>query len=140
MRWQRRQPRGRACLCPLRADHLPRSRCGVRHRRRAGDASTRTHAVIDTEDNDMTMYGADPEQLTALGNTLSAQIEVLHQVTGTVERVITGTVWQGTARQRFEQDWYGSFTQVLARLQDALDAAGHDFVNRSLELSRIMGG
>ena len=104
----------------------------MHHRLRAGQAGTRTHAVIDTEDNDMTMYGADPEQLTALGNTLSAQIEVLHQV--------TGTVWQGPARQRFEQEWYGSFTQVLARLQDALDAAGRDCVNRSLELSRIMGG
>jgi uncharacterized protein YukE len=53
---------------------------------------------------------------------------------------MTGTVWQGPARQRFEQDWYGSFTQVLARLQDALDAAGRDCVNRSFELSRIMGG
>ena len=112
----------------------------MHHRLRAGQAATRSHAVIDTEDNDMTMYGADPEQLTALGNTLSAQIEVLHQVTGTVERMMTGTVWQGPARQRFEQEWYGSFTQVLARLQDALDAAGRDCVNRSLELSRIMGG
>ena len=52
----------------------------------------------------MTMYGADPEQLASLGRTLSAQIDVVRQMTGTVERVVAGTVWQGPARQRFEQD------------------------------------
>jgi len=87
----------------------------------------------------MTMYGADPEQLASLGRTLSTQIDVVRQMTGTVERVVAGRVWQGPARQRFEQDWYGSFTQVLARLEEALDAAGRDCVQRSLELARVMG-
>jgi uncharacterized protein YukE len=87
----------------------------------------------------MTMYGADPEQLATLGRTLSRQIDTIHQLMGQVDGVLGGTTWQGPARQRFEQDWHGSFKQALGRLNEAFDAAGRDCVARSQELQRVMG-
>ena len=87
----------------------------------------------------MTMYGADPEQLATLGRTLSRQIDTIHQLMGQVDGVLGGTTWQGPARQRFEQDWQGSFKQALGRLNEAFDAAGRDCVARSQELQRVMG-
>ena len=89
--------------------------------------------------DDVTIYGANPEQLTQLGQTLSAQIDVLHQLVSTVDRTVNSTTWQGPARQRFEQDWSGSFKQALIRLEEAFGAAGRDCVARAEELRRIMG-
>jgi uncharacterized protein YukE len=53
--------------------------------------------------------------------------------------VLAGTTWQGPARERFGQDWNGSFKQALARLNEAFGAAGRDCISRSEELQRIMG-
>ncbi len=87
----------------------------------------------------MTMYGADPEQLASLGSTLSRQMEVLTQLTGTVDAAVGGTVWQGPARERFLEEWNGSFKQALSRLNEAFEAAGRDCVARADELRRVMG-
>lgn len=87
----------------------------------------------------MVMYGANPEQLAQLGRTLTEQIDVITRMVATVDRSIGSTTWQGPARQRFEQDWNGSFKQALARLDEAFAAAGRDCVARSQELTRIMG-
>jgi uncharacterized protein YukE len=87
----------------------------------------------------MTMYGANPEQLAHLGRTLSRQITTIEQMTALVDAALAGTVWQGPARQRFEQDWQGSFKQALGRLNEAFAAAGQDCVVRSQELQRVMG-
>ena len=88
----------------------------------------------------MTMYGANPEQLTHLGTTLTRQIDAIVQVMATVDGVLAGTTWQGPARERFVEDWNGSFKQALGRLNDAFGLAGRDCVARSEELRRIMGG
>jgi uncharacterized protein YukE len=87
----------------------------------------------------MTMYGANPEQLATLGRTLTRQIDVIQQLTATIDGVLGGTTWQGPARERFQQEWNGSFKQALARLNEAFGAAGHDCVARSQELQRVMG-
>jgi len=87
----------------------------------------------------MTMYGANPEQLAQLGRTLTDQIEAIGRLVATVDSAIGSTTWQGPARQRFEQDWNGSFRQALARLEEAFGAAGRDCIARSQELQRIMG-
>jgi hypothetical protein len=57
----------------------------------------------------MTMYGANPEQLSNLGTSLTRQIESINQVMTTVDGVINGTTWQGPARDRFVEDWNTSF-------------------------------
>jgi hypothetical protein len=88
----------------------------------------------------MTMYGANPEQLTHLGTTLTRQIDVITQVMATVDSVLGGTTWQGPARERFVEDWNGSFKLALGRLNDAFGLAGRDCVARSEELRRVMGG
>ena len=88
----------------------------------------------------MTMYGDNPEQLTHLGTTLTRQIDAIVQVMATVDGVLAGTTWQGPARERFVEDWNGSFKQALGRLNDAFGLAGRDCVARSEELRRIMGG
>ena len=87
----------------------------------------------------MTMYGANPEQLTHLGTTLNRQIDTIVQVMSTVYGVLDGTTWQGPARDRFVEDWNGGFKQALNRLNDAFGLAGRDCVARSEELRRIMG-
>ena len=87
----------------------------------------------------MTMYGANPEQLTHLGTTLNRQIDTIEQLMSTVDGVVNATTWQGPARERFVEDWNGSFKQALNRLTDAFGLAGRDCIARSEELRRIMG-
>jgi uncharacterized protein YukE len=87
----------------------------------------------------MSMYGANPEQLAHLGRTLTRQIDAIQQLMSTVDGVLGGTTWQGPARDRFQQEWHGSFKQALGRLNDAFGAAGRDCVARSEELQRVMG-
>ena len=78
----------------------------------------------------MSMYGANPEQLAHLGRT---------QLMSTVDGALGGTTWQGPARERFQQEWNGSFKQALSRLNEAFGAAGRDCIARSEELQRVMG-
>lgn len=87
----------------------------------------------------MTMYGANPEQLTNLGSTLNRQIDSIAQLMSTVDGVLNTTTWQGPARERFVEDWNSSFKQALNRLNDAFGLAGRDCIARSDELRRIMG-
>jgi uncharacterized protein YukE len=87
----------------------------------------------------MSMYGANPEQLAHLGRTLTRQIDTIQQLMSTVDGALGGTTWQGPARERFQQEWNGSFKQALARLNDAFGAAGRDCIARSEELQRVMG-
>ena len=87
----------------------------------------------------MSMYGANPEQLTNLGATLNRQIDAIAQVMTTVDGVLHGTTWQGPARERFVDDWNTSFKQALNQLNEAFGLAGRDCIARSDELRRIMG-
>jgi uncharacterized protein YukE len=87
----------------------------------------------------MTMYGANPDELTNLGTTLTRQIDTIGQLVSTVDGVLNGTTWQGPARERFVADWNGSFKQALNKLDDAFGLAGRDCIARSEELRRVMG-
>ena len=87
----------------------------------------------------MSMYGANPEQLAGLGTTLNRQIDTIMQVMSAVDGALGGTTWQGPARERFADEWNGSFKQALNSLNDAFGAAGRDCIARSEELRRIMG-
>jgi len=87
----------------------------------------------------MLMHGADPEQLTNLGTTLNRQIDSITQLMSTVDGVLNGTTWQGPARERFTEDWNGSFKSALGKLSEAFGLAGKDCITRSDELRRVMG-
>lgn len=87
----------------------------------------------------MSMYGANPEQLTHLGTTLNRQIDAIAAVMSSVDGVLGGTTWQGPARERFVEEWNGSFKQALNRLNEAFGMAGRDCIARSDELRRVMG-
>lgn len=87
----------------------------------------------------MSMYGANPEQLANLGRTLTNQIETMNGLISTVDGVLGGTTWTGPARDRFGEEWNGSFKQALGRLNEAFGAAGRDCVLRAEELQRVMG-
>lgn len=87
----------------------------------------------------MSMYGANPEQLAGLGNTLKQQISPIDALIGTVTSVLGGTTWVGPARQQFEDDWNTSFRTALDRLKSAFEAAGSDCVRRSNDLAVAMG-
>jgi hypothetical protein len=85
------------------------------------------------------MYGANPEQLESLGNTLKSQIEAINAVVSTVTGALTNTTWTGPARDRFQSDWDGSFRGALNQLNAAFDAAGTDCVTRAGNLRTVMG-
>ncbi len=85
------------------------------------------------------VYGANPDELAALGMTLNRQIEAIAAVVNDVASVLAGTTWTGPARDRFEGEWTGSFRTALTRLNDAFSAAGQDCTRRSDELRRVMG-
>ncbi|MBI5089392.1 MAG: WXG100 family type VII secretion target [Actinobacteria bacterium] len=87
----------------------------------------------------MTMFGANPEQLAALGRSLQNQIESINGVLSTVSSALGGTTWVGPARDQFETDWNTTFRNALTRLNEAFDAAGRDCINRSTDLQRVMG-
>lgn len=87
----------------------------------------------------MSMYGANPEQLAALGNTLKQQIGPIETLVSTVSSVLGGTMWEGPARRQFEEDWNNSFRTALERLRSAFEAAGNDCVRRSSDLAIVMG-
>jgi len=87
----------------------------------------------------MTMFGANPEQLTALGHNLQRQIDTITSVMSTVTATLQGTTWVGPARDQFEADWNTTFRTALDRLNQAFDAAGRDCVARASDLQRVMG-
>lgn len=87
----------------------------------------------------MITHGANCEQLTNLGTTLTKQIDVIAQVMSTVDGALNATTWTGPARDRFAEDWNGSFKQALNQLNDAFGLAGRGCVTRSEELRRLMG-
>lgn len=87
----------------------------------------------------MSIYGADPGQLSALGRNLQRQIETIQTVTSTVGTALSSTTWSGPARDRFEQDWNGTFRTALDRLAQAFDAAGLDCIRRAEQLQQVMG-
>lgn len=87
----------------------------------------------------MTMYGANPEQLSHLGRSLQQQISAIDQVLSTVSSALSGTTWVGPARDQFEHAWNTSFRTALNKLNQAFDAAGADCIARSQELQRVMG-
>ncbi len=87
----------------------------------------------------MSMYGANPEQLSGLGRSMKQQKLAIDGVIGTVSSALAGTVWEGPARQQFEGDWNTTFKSALNRLNEAFELAGTDCINRSSDLQRVMG-
>jgi uncharacterized protein YukE len=85
------------------------------------------------------MIGADPDQLTSLGQTLSRQRTDIEGLVAVVNSALASTNWNGPARQAFEQDWQSSFRTALSRLGEAFDLAGRDCLMRATELRRVMG-
>lgn len=84
-------------------------------------------------------YGAIPEQLTDLGTTLKRQVAPIDTLMSTVTSALDSTTWEGPARDRFQQDWNGTFRKTLDGLKTALEAAGQDCVTRSQDLVKVMG-
>lgn len=87
----------------------------------------------------MTMYGANPEQLTALGRSLQRQVEAIDTMTNSVTGALAGTTWTGPARDQFEHDWHSTFRGALDRMKQAFDAAGTDCMRMSADLQRVLG-
>lgn len=87
----------------------------------------------------MSLYGANPEQLDALGATLARQVSAIEAVSSTVSSALSGTTWTGPARDRFEEEWRSTFRGALDRLNQAFEAAGRDCRARATELQRVMG-
>ncbi len=85
------------------------------------------------------MYGANPEQLSALGRNLIGQKEAISSVIAAVSSALAGTAWEGPARQRFQQDWDTTFRTALNNLNAAFDSAGNDCVRRAQDLQTVMG-
>lgn len=85
------------------------------------------------------MIGADPDQLSNLGATLSRQRDAVEAIVTSVSQALSGTMWVGPARQSFENEWTTSFRSVLTKLSEAFELAGRDCSMRADELRRVMG-
>jgi uncharacterized protein YukE len=85
------------------------------------------------------MYGADPEQLSALGSKLVGQNEPIAQIQSVVFTTLAGTTWQGPARDKFETEWNDQFNPALNALKDAFTAAGNECTQRAASLTQVMG-
>jgi uncharacterized protein YukE len=98
-----------------------------------------THDPPTTRSTTMSMYGANPEQLAALGSTMHRQVEPIRSVIGTVSGVLGSTTWMGPARDRFEDQWNSQFRIALERLIGAFETAGQDCIQRAADLQAVMG-
>ncbi len=87
----------------------------------------------------MSLYGANPEQLASLGQSMKSQIASINTIISTVNSALGGTVWEGPAKQQFQSDWDTTFRTALNKLNEAFDAAGTDCINRSNALLQVMG-
>jgi len=87
----------------------------------------------------MSMFGANPDELQALGGTLRRQIAAVEEIIRSVDGPVNGIAWTGPARERFLDEWNGSFKTALGRLNDAFEAAGADCINRADGLRAVMG-
>jgi uncharacterized protein YukE len=87
----------------------------------------------------MPVMGAHTEQLAQLGRSLQHQIDAIEAITSTVTSALSGTTWNGPARDRFEQEWNGTFRNALAKLSEAFDTAGRSCIARSAALDQALG-
>lgn len=87
----------------------------------------------------MSMFGANPDQLAALGRQLQRQLDNIDVITSTVSSALGGTTWVGPARGPVRGRVDRWLPHRVGRLAEAFDAAGRDCVQRSVELQRVMG-
>ena len=83
--------------------------------------------------------GADTGQLHQLGMTFKHQVPNVTQIMTTIDGALNSTVWQGPAKDRFVEEWNGSFKQALSKLNEAFEIAGNDCIQRSEALAQVMG-
>ena len=87
----------------------------------------------------MSMFGANPDELHALGTTLKQQIAAVDAIIRSVDGPVGSIAWTGPARDRFLEEWNGNFKTALGRLNEAFDAAGTDCIARADGLRTVMG-
>ena len=85
------------------------------------------------------MIGGDVAQLQQLGQDLQLKQNNIDEITNAIRTALAATVWQGPARDRFENDWHSSFEPALARMKEAFDAAGVECKSRAIALQEAMG-
>lgn len=87
----------------------------------------------------MSMYGANPEQLSSLGDTLVRQVDAVDSIIATVNGVLNNTLWQGPAKERLADLWANEFHQAFNSVKESFTNAGQDCRSRADELRRVMG-
>lgn len=84
-------------------------------------------------------HGVTPEELTQLGGTLKAQIDVVNGIITSVDNPLGSIAWTGPAKEKFVEEWNGNFKTALGRLTEAFQMAGTDCEQRA-EGARIALG
>ncbi len=87
----------------------------------------------------MTVYGAVPAELRALGLKLVAQNEPVTTIQEAVYVALSGTTWTGPAREQFETSWNEQFNPSLNGLKLAFAGAGQECMSRADALEQVMG-
>ena len=85
------------------------------------------------------LIGGDVEQLQLLGDNLQLKQGNIDEIISAIRSALGNTVWQGHARDRFENDWHASFEPALGRMKEAFDAAGNECKSRATALQQAMG-
>ena len=84
-------------------------------------------------------HAVTPEELTGLGGTLKAQIDVVESIIRSVDTPLATIAWSGPAKQKFSEEWNGNFKVALGRLTEAFQLAGTDCEQRA-EAARLALG
>ena len=84
-------------------------------------------------------YGANPDELEALGATLEGQIAIVDKIITDVDSPLNSIVWTGPAKDAFKSEWDTSFKNALAKLTEAFGAAGKDCKQRAAGVRTVLG-
>ena len=76
-------------------------------------------------------HAANPDELEGLGSTLEAQIAIVDKIVADVDSPLNSIVWTGPAKDAFKTEWDTNFKGALAKLNEALGAAGKDCRDRA---------
>ena len=79
----------------------------------------------------MAVWGADVNQLKALGSKLQAGSQEIDNQKSMLTKVLAGTQWMGPDAEKFRNEWNGEHVAALTRVSQALQQAGQQAVRNA---------
>jgi hypothetical protein len=81
----------------------------------------------------MAIWGADVDQLKALGSKLQAGSQEIDNQKSMLTKVLAGTQWMGPDAEKFRGQWNSEHVAALTRVSQALQEAGQQAVRNATD-------